>query len=58
MLMTNRESTRRLRAGAGTPGAGQRSVAVRSAAAKVAVKAAKKQGKSPVPRLVKLAEAT
>lgn len=53
--MTNRESTR-MRATA--PRAAQRSVAVRSAAAKVAVKAAKKQGKSPDPRLVKLAEAT
>lgn len=34
----------------------QRSVAVRSAAAQVAVKAANKQGKDPDPRLVKLAE--
>ncbi len=36
----------------------KRSLAVRSAAAKVAVKAAEKQGKTPKPGLVELAQAT
>ncbi|CAM4034196.1 hypothetical protein TSST111916_19025 [Tsukamurella strandjordii] len=53
--MTDEESTR-MRASA--PREARRSVAVRSAAAKVAVKAATRQGKSPDLRLVKLAEAT